>query len=429
MFFTAEDERARIKGSVDPLGLLSVWSKFGRAIVSNLTTQSTSVRGFATLLIGRYLAHELFERGSIEEEQALGVFLRFEQISAYVRHNAHQAEGEIRGIDRVKRYSVELKKSIPIGNPKQGEILSDQKTYGLWGLYSVPARESGLLPAGPLGLTPRAQELVEREYLPHLKPAWAKLLELVRKPGGRLELTGSNPVYKAVAAALSKQLREPERAFYADALRDGQLGEGRPEVRERQRQCARLLVECELLREPVDRVMVASLAEAAGSHGWESLAARLDRISMLEALIAPADRLFGYLCESHGKPVDAIAAELDDRWGRRALPYLQPDHWTAIAGEFQDAMGEGITAQAVAVLRAFLEGHWAAAVRALLEWNAQVMHSRRGFPWIGLVEGRLDVRYRPDTLPLPTRDELGDVWRNSYFLDSLRMITQQLEAA
>lgn len=27
MFFTAEDERARIKGSVDPLGLMSVWSE------------------------------------------------------------------------------------------------------------------------------------------------------------------------------------------------------------------------------------------------------------------------------------------------------------------------------------------------------------------------------------------------------------------
>jgi hypothetical protein len=47
MFFTAEDERARIRGSVDPLGLLPVWSAFGRDIVGNLTTVSNSVRGFS----------------------------------------------------------------------------------------------------------------------------------------------------------------------------------------------------------------------------------------------------------------------------------------------------------------------------------------------------------------------------------------------
>ena len=42
-------------------------------------------------------------------------------------------------------------------------------------------------------------------------------------------------------------------------------------------------------------------------------------------------------------------------------------------------------------------------------------------------DGRLDVRYRGEEQLLPERDELPLLWRNPYFLDSLRQITWQLE--
>jgi hypothetical protein len=48
------DSRAEVKGSVDPLGQLTIWSRFGRAIVGNLTTVANSARDFGVLLMGAW---------------------------------------------------------------------------------------------------------------------------------------------------------------------------------------------------------------------------------------------------------------------------------------------------------------------------------------------------------------------------------------
>lgn len=42
------------------------------------------------------------------------------------------------------------------------QILSNQKTYGLWGLYTVPARSSGLVEGEPTRLTHAGRSFVER---------------------------------------------------------------------------------------------------------------------------------------------------------------------------------------------------------------------------------------------------------------------------
>ena len=97
-FLTLEDPNAKTKGSRDPLGAQPIWAAFGRHVVRNLTTQSTSVRGFTTLLLGRYFAAELVAEGRASREDALDVFLRMEQLGAYVQHVAHGVEGSIRGI-------------------------------------------------------------------------------------------------------------------------------------------------------------------------------------------------------------------------------------------------------------------------------------------------------------------------------------------
>jgi hypothetical protein len=79
-FLTLEDPNAKIKGSRDPLGAVPVWAAFGRHVVTNLTTPSTAVRGFTTLLLGRYFAELLVEEGAISREESLNVCLRMEQL-------------------------------------------------------------------------------------------------------------------------------------------------------------------------------------------------------------------------------------------------------------------------------------------------------------------------------------------------------------
>ena len=91
MFLTLEDPRAKIQGSVDPLGVQPIWSHFGRHVVTNLTTVSNSVRGFTVLLLGRYLAEQLVEDGRADPEDALSIFLRTEQACGYARHARHKS--------------------------------------------------------------------------------------------------------------------------------------------------------------------------------------------------------------------------------------------------------------------------------------------------------------------------------------------------
>ena len=73
-------------------------------------------------------------------------------------------------------------------------------------------------------------------------------------------------------------------------------------------------------------------------------------------------------------------------------------------------------------------GDYEQAIYAVLDWNRRVMALRGSGPWVQRgPDGRLDVRYRGDEQLLPDRDELSSLWRNTYFLDSLRQITWQLE--
>lgn len=428
MFFTAEDERARIRGSVDPLGLLPVWSAFGRDVVCNLTTVSNSVRGFSVLLIGRHLAADLLARGKIRDDDVLPVFLRFEQIAAYVRELFHAAGGDIRGIERVRKYQRELGGQIPIGDPHKGEILGDQRTYGLWGLFSVPARASGLLPVGPVGVESIAREFVEAEYLPRLKPALPKLEKLLLNPGSILQLNRRDPVCNAVAVTLSKQLRASERSFFSKTLRDATHAQKDPGVQQRQATVAALLREENLLDHGVDRELVTALAEAATTRGADLLARRLRKILALEAVIAPADQLFAYVCARNGHTLADVSRKLDELWLREPLPNLPADTWAQIGPEFDERMGKEVGRCAAQVLDGFQTASWARAIEGLLHWNDLVMRGRNSFAWVGLTNGKLDVRYQDDERELPPRDELPHVWRNSYFLDSLRVITRQLEA-
>ena len=141
-FLTDIDSRAKIRGSRDPLGFVPLWSRFGRTVVGNLTTVSNSVRGFTTLLLGYHFAREAQERGC--KDSTLELFLRFEQLAAYVRR-ALLNHRDFRGIERVTKTLEGAGGRVILSANQDHQILSNQRTYGLWGLFSSPARESGLI--------------------------------------------------------------------------------------------------------------------------------------------------------------------------------------------------------------------------------------------------------------------------------------------
>ena len=425
MFFTLEDPNAKIKGSRDPLGAQPIWTAFGRHVVTNLTTQTNSTRGFTILLLGRYFAERAIEDGRIGRELALDAFLRFEQIGAYVRHVAHDVEGDIRGIERVQSRLDRHRGLVPIRADSDGFILGDQRVNGLWGLFSVSARVSGLIPDGPVGLTPEATAFIERAYLPTLQPTMERLLRLVARDG-RIDTRKPDTIFSALSKVLSESYTGEEQRFYGEYLRDGL--HVRTAQSGRQRTFRELLVQHTELTRPTHRSDIVRLQEAARSVDDE-LANRLDRIARIEAVLAPATSLFHFMLTCHHRGLDEIADELTDYWGA-SVPNIDSEKNQDLLPEVDSATADADVGCFDRWQQGLAVGNYRETVSSLLEWHKSIMNTRGGAPWIQLGEdGSLDVRYRGADEGLPFGDELPELWRNAYFIDSLKAITQQLAKA
>ena len=425
MFLTLEDPRARVKGSRDPLGIQPVWSAFGRKIVANLTTVTDSLRGFTVLLLGRYFGERLLREGRIEEEDVLDVFLRIEQVCGYARclapQDDHGRSGRILGIERISRRIAEGASSVKIGTTADATILSDQKTYGLWGLFSVSARVSRLLRDGPIGLDQEATEFVENHYLPRLSPVLDSLQRLVEN-GGPLSVKPPAPILPVLGRILVERPSPAERQFYRTYLCDGtrcdRLEQGR------QSNFRRLLESHSDLQQGINRNELDSIRKAARSMDPD-LALAIDRVLTLEALLAPCDVVFALLQARHGQSPAEVAATLGDRWGA-SMPHLDQEAFAEIRASIAGLVGENITEHMAGVHRALLRGDYEAAIRHMLDWNCLVMKSRSAAPWVRLDDhDALDVRYRGIEPKLPAAEALPSLWRNSYFINALKALVAQ----
>lgn len=422
-FLTHEDPNAKIKGSRDPLGVQPIWTAFGRYVVTNLTTQSTSIRGFTILLLGRYFAADLLDRGMSTKEDALDIFLRMEQVGAYVRHVAHGVQGEIRGIERVQRFVDEQHGNVVIAADRRGMILSDQKVYGLWGLYSVPARTSGLIPDGAFDVIPSAREFIERHYISRLNGSAGKLRKLLTE-GGRLRTNDRDPIFAALTPILDPRFSSDELEFYGSYLRDGHNVPGA--AAGRQELFRKLLESDAKLEELTGRREILHLAKRARLQD-EGLSVSLDRIALLEAFLAPASVLFQHLLTRHGQQVTNVAEEIRRIWGSR-VPNLDKVAFEELLSEIKSNSTEAIGSCMGQVHAALQAGDFETAIDGLLCWNEVVTQMRGSAPWARIGAGRrLDVRYRGSERLLPEKDELPYLWMNSYFIDALKKVTQQLK--
>src|SRR5690606_27460209 len=125
------DSRAEVRGSVDALGAMAIWSRLGRRVIGNLSTVTSSVRDFKTLVLGFGLLRELRRAAGPESEfNELAAFLRWEQLAAYTRYGA--GDQGFRGLRRVKARLGEGR-VVPISVEGDCQILGNQKVYGLWG--------------------------------------------------------------------------------------------------------------------------------------------------------------------------------------------------------------------------------------------------------------------------------------------------------
>jgi hypothetical protein len=425
-FLTDVDSRAAVKGSRDPLGVQQIWTRLGRHVVGNLTTVSTSVRDYATLLLGYHFAEQVAE--DIGPGSELATFMKWEQLAAYCRAHCN-ADFMFRGTEKVQRMLSEGTR-VCLSTDRNHQILASQKTYGLWGLYTVPARSSGLLDGEPARLTPAARAFVEEHYLQRLGGSTgrnvSRILDLLRQNQTRLDIAKADEsLAKAVALVLAKKLTDKEKAFYREHLLYGGPLDATHGL---QKQVVELFAPTFDDKSwgftPTALRHFAKEARAP-SRSWDKVAHNLDRIATCETVMGPAAMLFGYMQGLDGKSVKTVSDRLREAWG----PGMRTID-SAAFGELQPEIASGDKPTGnrwVAVAEALAGGDYGSAVATLVDQNKAVMAGRGGAAWLEIRKGTLHVRVRDENGRLPSRDEVGDLWRFPYFLDSLRVVGATLE--
>jgi hypothetical protein len=428
-FLTDLDPQIAVKGSRDPLGVQTIWARLGRHVVGNLTTVSTSVRDFTTLILGYYFAERVANEAPGDSD--LAVFLRWEQLAAYARGGIN-GDWEFRGVERAKK-NWNSEGRLRIGADPTAQILSNQKTYGLWGLYTVPARSSGLVEGEPTRLTHAGRSFVERVYIPLWTKAGFRNADAVvaRLAKARSDLDvrrADRPLLEAAGRVLSKRLSEAERDLYRSHLLLGGPGDrtsGRQEVLTRAMEST--FGDSEWTLSPPRVWHLAKQCRGQGDLG-AGVADRLERIRTAELLLAPATALFGLVLASDGQSIAEVAGVATLQWGA-SLRTIDVDETDKLEGELVDATGEPETGRRwVRLARSLASGDYEGAVGLLMEQNAFVMKVRAGAaPWVDVSNNRVRVRLRDDDDgSLPKKGELPNLWRHSYFIDSLRTMAVAL---
>lgn len=420
-FLTDLDSRAAVKGSRDPLGIQPIWTRFGRHVVGNLTTVSSSVRDFTTLLLGLYFAQRVAE--DLGPGTELATFLKWEQLAAYARAEGNK-DYSFRGTERARKALSEGSR-VTLSDDRVHQILSNQKIYGIWGLYSVPARSSGLLDGEPPELTLPACDVVERVYLGILGEegfsGGKAIIALLREPASRIDVHGRDArLVGAVARILSRRLLAREREFYRFHLLYGGPIDSTDGL---QRQLAGLLDPTLSSGEfPWSPQAVGALAkEARGKgDGWYELGDRLDRIRRCESVLAPMSALFTHLLGLDGRGTDFVIRRVRDEWGP-GLRTIAIDDIQELGAEFGGG-DRDVAERWVAIAEAASVGQYGVLLELLIKQNRWVMEYRGGAPWLEQRDGRLHVRFRDEEGSLPMRAALSRLWRFPYFLESLRQV-------
>lgn len=426
-FLTELDSRAAIKGSRDPLGTQSIWTRFGRHLVGNLTTVSSSVLDFKVLLLGCWFAEQLSDELGSESE--LATFLKWEQLAAYVR-GEWNGDWSFRGTERARK-NLSDGTRVTLSDKAEHQILGNQKIYGLWGLYTMPARSSGLLEVDRTRLTDTAREFVESQYVSELEKAAgkgaSKILGFLRKPSCTLDVAkdGRVSALEPISRILVRRFRKTERNFYRDSLLFGGPDD-------RTGGCQRLLAE--LFQDATyDRDFrwspgfIRQIEKQARRHGDKGaeVASRLQRIRVCESVLAPSSFAFGHLLGMDSMTLESAVDRLKKNWGA-GVPGIDPAAFGELCPEIE-LTGAGAGARWVAIADALGSGAYSRVVKLLVEVNGQVMASRGGAPWIDVSNDRLHVRFRDERVLLPDRRDLPNVWLFPYFLESLRTVALTLK--
>lgn len=131
-FLTEQDPNFRIKGSRDPLGFQPIWQSLGRNVIQYLSTVSGNIKDFQVLSYAWYFY------GDRDPKNFLSFFYKFEQACGFARGKYIENDA-FNGIDFVRKNLG--KEVLTFSTRNQDTLLSNQKSYGIYGKYNRPFTE------------------------------------------------------------------------------------------------------------------------------------------------------------------------------------------------------------------------------------------------------------------------------------------------
>lgn len=400
-FLSLLDERAKPKGSRDPLGFELIWTHYGRQVIGNLTTVTSSLNNFAVALIGFKWANELCAHLPDGERQSKirETFLRYEQLTGYLRFLA--GDSALMGITRITKRIQDESVRISLGLHADEMILSDQASYGMWGLYSSAMRDTGLIRGEERILTSLGEDIARRI---EAKIDKKKLRALTMK-SGKLERKKLQIHAKPFRRAIQSK---PIQSRLVEALMGGS---------------ERNLVQHELWsltrkmrgENRLDLAYPAYIHSIKVSTKNQELKDRLIEIENIERLLVAANNLFHYCRRKDGEAMKSILATLDTE--NYNYTHLSPVH--LFENIPHSHLLDGIR-------DSLIGGNNRQAISQILELNKVVMERRGGAPWVELEKGdKLRVRVPSETSELSSQQKLLTSWDYEYFFTSYISIANQ----
>jgi hypothetical protein len=406
MFITEQDRE--LTGSLvgrDPMGVLAIWSIRGRDLVPHLTEQTTVAAGFQLLLTTLWLWERFVQRRPGRAGAEREFFLVVEQAFARATHRMTE-EWWLPGRRRVLAHRG-VDSALLSVDDRSWHLLGNQLANGVWGLYRGAARRAGLLLDDHLTVSAHTAEAIEAAS--GLTPtAVNRLFRLVdgALDGGTvpMSLHHRDQLVRGLAGSLGEL---PQVELMWQAFVEGHdLTEFFVERYEEMPAAA-----------PLDHREFLSDAMKRRPHD----AVILRDVLRCETLLAPVESTFLWLCSRRNQTLEQAGGELPTD-----LELLRRAH-----REFADsgAYGDGRGGKRYELYRDELDTSSAASfLGSVVALHDTISRGRGRAPWLWLEGGRLMSEY--DTDP-PSEMQLQPyaAWRNDYYLEPLRSVARQLQAA
>lgn len=384
------DERTRPKGSRDPLGIEAVWSFMGRQIVGNLTTVTSNLENFIVALICCDYAHSdnLQQLSGIQDK-----YLRAEQLSAYFKLDANKTN--FLGISRAKKNYEQGE--ISLGSDPSAQLLGNQLSYGLWGLYSTALEGAGLIKGSQRRPTIKGQQaiaLIHQQLGAEYIAEFQKLakLDLVHKHelenlstkfNEMLENTQlRQEVVKTLLETQANCSLQNELYLYANKfIASLDSAKSNPKAN----------MFCKWLLEQTD----------LNCH----LKTVIQQIIEIEVVLAFAERVMTWLQGQHQKNISELTTDLSEY-----LPKRCETSWYSIKNLPHKSFLQSL-------VFAINQSNTIEAINIIIKHNKQIMNNRGGGAWVELdAQDKLNVRVLNANTDIKTIN--SDTWQNSYFIQS-----------